>query len=218
MWRCAVETTHRKKGGTETKVRGATSEKRKKHSRGPTLYSFSAGAATEPPRLHAPTRRPAHTMHARPTMRAHRARPRLPPHRRAPARALPPLTLPDPHAVLPPALADAAASFLTAVTGPHRDAAAAAVTAAGAYTLVKAAALVGSRGWADPVSFEERERRKRRGLVVGCSGAVGEKKKVMCLCFKPTPKKSNPCPQKLTRKVVHTLAGPGYTLCWPLFR
>ena len=33
----------------------------------------------------------------------------------------------------------------------------------------------------------------------------------------PLPTPSPTRPQKLTRKLVHILAGPGFVLCWPLF-
>ena len=33
----------------------------------------------------------------------------------------------------------------------------------------------------------------------------------------PLPLPARACPQKLSRKLVHTLAGPGFLACWPLF-
>ena len=85
-------------------------------------------------------------------MRPTHAPPRLPRPLRTPRRQPPPASLAALHTALPPAVTDAVSQLLAAVTGPHRDAAAAAVTAGGAYTLVKVASLVGSKGWADPVS------------------------------------------------------------------
>jgi len=105
----------------------------------------------------------------------------------------------------PPALTDAAAAAWAAASGPHRDAAAAAVTAVGAYALVKAAAVAAGRGWADQV-------RETRGWV-GAGGGFFRRPLTQTTAL-PSP----PPSQKLTRKLVHTLAGPGYTLCWPLFR
>ena len=122
-------------------------------------------------------------------MRPTHAQPRLPRPLRTSRRPPHPASLAALHASLPPAVTDAASQLFAAATGPHRDAAAAAVTAGGAYTLVKMASLVGSRGWADPVRW-------RGGLCTRCRGGRGRAGQARggefwfvfdALIFSPTP-------------------------------
>lgn len=114
----------------------------------------------------------------------------------------PPRPQSHPPTALPPALADAAARAVDWAAA-HRDPVAAAATAAGAYALVKAFDVIAARGWLDRV----------RGTSAGAGGGRGASPR---LARSPSP--FPPPFQTVTRKLVHTLAGPGYVLCWPLFR
>ena len=140
---------------------------------------------------------------------------------RASCRGGPPLPLARAAAEFaqPSETAAAAAAFARAffAVPAQRDTAAAVLAALLALALVKACDLAASRDWLDRVSVRVGEGDREGGgphlpaFPRGCSLSLA-------LSHAAAPAPSPPSFQKLTRKLVHTLAGPGFVLCWPLFR
>ena len=111
----------------------------------------------------------------------------------------------------PPFPSSLAAALAAAAALPpaRRDALAALATAVGAYALVKFFDKVATKGWLDQV------RRKKTSsflpfFVLSLSLFPS------LTAFPPSPTSKRP-KQKLTRKLVHTLAGPLFVASWPLF-
>lgn len=122
--------------------------------------------------------------------------------------------------LLPPAALPEALAALE--SGPARDLAAGLFAAAGSVALIKFFDTLEALGVIDRVSLWV----QGSGSVArGCSRPARPPRlwrargvrlaPPRCPPFPPTT--LGPLPQKLSRKLVHTLAGPGFLLCWPLF-
>lgn len=107
---------------------------------------------------------------------------------------------------------------------PYRDLVAAAFSVVGATLLIKLFDTLEGLGVIDQVRSLELSRarqgvgRLRRPRESAATASVTQLAD-SCLSLSPSPPffLSRPRPQKLSRKLVHTLAGPLFILCWPLF-
>jgi ABC-type nickel/cobalt efflux system permease component RcnA len=133
---------------------------------------------------------------------------------------------------LPPALANAAAALADFVAVPaQRDGCAALLAAVLALVLVKACDVAATRDWLDRVRvvwawvfsfffFCARSQPAPASFPHPVYPSIHPQntRHTHTHTRTHTHTHTHTHTQKLTRKLVHTLAGPGFVLCWPLFR